>query len=402
MISREPLLVAVTNVWPPMAAGSGQALRSMLGRRKDTIVIAPRSAGTGDEGGARVLPLLRFSARIGGPLKVWSALQHLEVLLAPLAWCLIRRSSRPAVFVAVQPLFAGVGTWLARRLFGTPYVVVVYGEELTLLLQDRAPLQARLRLQRLALRNAAAVVCITAHTRRLARERYGVPDVKLRIVHPAIDVGQGEDEPVSVANALRDRFVGPGTRMILTVGRLQERHKGFDMAIAAMAAVARQVPEARLLIAGPGDQSALRAAASRAGVADHVVFTGLLERPDLLRLFRSCDLFLMPGRAIGSTAEGFGIVYLEAARFAKPAIAGRAGGAPEAVVDGETGMLVDGESPAEVAAAVIRLLTDQPLAERLGRCGRERVLREFDGRRQHQQFAAVIQDVLDIATRTGT
>lgn len=397
MISREPILVAVTNVWPPMAAGSGQALRSMLGRRKDTTVIAPRSAGTGDGGGAKVLPLLRFSGRVGGPLKLWSALQHLEVVLAPLVWCLVRRS--PALFVSVQPLFAGVGTWLARRLFGTPYIVVVYGEELTLLLQDRTPMQVRLRLQRLTLRDAAAVVCITEHTRRIALERYDVPEAKLRIVYPAIDVDQGEDEPASVATALRDRFVGPGTRMILTVGRLQERHKGFDTAVAAMAAVAERVPEARLLVAGPGDQTTLREAATRLGVADRVVFTGLLERPDLLRLFRSCDLFLMAGRAIESTAEGFGIVYLEAARFGKPAVAGRAGGAPEAVVDGETGILVDGESPAEVAAAVTRLLTDQQLAERLGRCGRERVLREFDGHRQHQQFAAVVEDVLDAATR---
>jgi phosphatidyl-myo-inositol dimannoside synthase len=107
----------------------------------------------------------------------------------------------------------------------------------------------------------------------------------------------------------------------------------------------------------------------------------------------------MAGRTVGSTAEGFGIVYLEAARFGKPAVAGRAGGAPEAVVDGETGILVDGESPAEVAAAVTRLLTDQQLTERLGRCGRERVLREFDGHRQHQQFATVVEDVLDAATR---
>ena len=110
MISREALLVAVTNVWPPMAAGSGQALRSMLGRRRDTTVIAPRSTGVGDDGGARVLPLLRFSGRVGGPLKLWTALQHLEVVLAPLAWCLMRRS--PALFVGVQPLFAGLTVYV--------------------------------------------------------------------------------------------------------------------------------------------------------------------------------------------------------------------------------------------------------------------------------------------------
>jgi phosphatidylinositol alpha-1,6-mannosyltransferase len=75
-------------------------------------------------------------------------------------------------------------------------------------------------------------------------------------------------------------------------------------------------------------------------------------------------------------------------------VAGRAGGAPEAVVDGETGLLIDGDCVGEVAAAVIRLLTDRPYAERLGRQGRERVLRDFDGRRQHEQFAALVEQLL--------
>lgn len=395
--------MAVTNTWPPMAAGAGQALRGMLGARSDTIVIAPWSAA-GVEGGARVLPVLRFSGRTGGPLKLWSALQHLEVALAPLAWCLsrrARRARRPALFVCVQPLFAGVGGWLGRRLLGIPYVVLAHGEELTLLLQDRAPFRARLRLQRLALRDAAAVVCNAEHTRRLAAVHYAVPAARLRVVHPAVDTGAGEDEPLSVATALRERLVGPGARMILTAGRLSERHKGFDVAIAALATVARRLQQARLVVAGPGDQRPLREAAAAVGVADRVVFAGLLERRDLLRLFRACDLFLMAGREVGTTAEGFGIVYLEAARFAKPVVAGRAGGAPEAVVDGETGLVVDGGSPDEVAAAMIRLLEDPASAARLGRQGRERVFRDFDGRCQHQQFAALVSQLLGPEAHPG-
>jgi phosphatidylinositol alpha-1,6-mannosyltransferase len=393
-------LVAVTNVWPPMAAGAGQALRGMVGARGDTVVIAPMSASAESGAGARVLPVLRFSGHTGGPLKLWSALQHLEVVLAPAAWCLTRISRRPALFACVSPLSAGVGGWLARRLFGTPYVVLVHGEELTLLLHDRAPLRLRLRLQRLALRGAAAVICNAQHTRALAAEHYGVPERKLRVVHPAIEVEHGDGEPPSVAAALRERLVGAGARMILTVGRLSERHKGFDTAIAAMAAIGRRIPEARLIVAGPGDQSALRACVMEAGVSGLVVFAGLLERGDLLRLFRACDLFLMAGREVESTAEGFGIVYLEAARFAKPVVAGRAGGVPEAVVDGRTGLLVDGRSPDEVAAAVIRLLEDPAYAAQLGRQGRERVLREFDGRRQHEQFAELVDELLGQEARS--
>lgn len=397
--SSVPRLVAVTNVWPPMAAGTGQALRGMLGRQAETVVLAPRSSDPGRAGEARVLPVFRFSRRSGGPLKLWSVLQHLEVALAPLAWCLTRRRQRPALFVCVLALPAGVGGWLAWRCFGVPYVVLAHGEELTLLLDDRAPFRIRLRLQRLALREAAAVICNSVRTSRVVADHYGIPESRLRVIHPAVDTTDEESEPMSEAMALRCRLAGPDARVLLMVGRLTERHKGFDTAIAAMPAIRREVPDATLVIAGPGDQSALRAAA--ADVADAVVFTGLLERDDLLRLFRTCDLFLMPGRALGLTAEGFGIVYLEAARFGKPIVAGRAGGAPEAVVDGETGLLVDGESPNQVAAAVIRLLTDPQYAQRLGRCGRERVLRQFDGRLQHRQFAALVDELLPPESSTA-
>jgi phosphatidylinositol alpha-1,6-mannosyltransferase len=375
-----------------MAAGAGQLLRGMLGRRGDTVVLAPRSAAAEAGNGARVLPTFRFSGRTGGPLKIWSILQQLEVALAPAVWSLAR-SRRPSLFVCGMALPAGVGGWLARRLFGIPYVVLAHGEELTLLLHDRAPFRLRLRLQQLALRGAAAVVCNTAHTRALAARHYGIAESRLRVIHPAIDAPD-EVEPVSEAIALRDRLVGSGRRVLLTVGRLSELHKGFDTAIAAMPAIRREVPNATLVIAGPGDQSALRAAAAQ--VADAVVFTGLLQRNDLLRLFRTCEVFLMPGRAVGLTAEGFGIVYLEAARFGKPVVAGRAGGAPEAVVHGETGLVVDGESPADVAAAVVRLLTDRPFSEQLGRCAQARVLRDFDGRIQHRQFDALVVDLLAV------
>lgn len=385
-------LVAVTNVWPPMAAGTGQALRGMLGRRRDTVVLAPRASATQAVEGVRVLPVFRFSGRTGGPLKLWSVLQHLEVALAPLALCLAWRDRRPELFVCVVALPAGVGGWLAWRVFGIPYVVLAHGEELTLLLHDEAPLRIRLRLQRLAIRHAAAVVCNAAHTRRIVAEHYGIPESRLRVIHPAVDVDQAAVAPSSDAVEQRRRLPGSNARILLMVGRLSELHKGFDTAIAAMPAIRRAVPDAVLIIAGPGDQSPLRAAA--AGVADAVVFTGLVERTDLLQLFQSCDVFLMPGRAVGLTAEGFGIVYLEAARFGKPVVAGRAGGAPEAVVDDRTGLLVDGRSPAEVAAAVIRLLEDPTYAARLGEQGRERVLREFDGRRQQEQFAALVDELL--------
>jgi phosphatidylinositol alpha-1,6-mannosyltransferase len=338
-----------------------------------------------------VLPRLRFAHRARGPLKIHSLLQHAEITPAPLLWCAVRRR-RPDLLVCIQPLFAGIGGWLVRRVYGIPYVVMAYGEELTTWLSDPAPFRLRLRLMRAALRTASAVVVTSEKTQSMARELHGVWAERIHVIYPAIDTG----EPVATAAetaALHDQLTG-GRPMLLMVGRLAERHKGFDTAIAALPEILAQVPEARLVIAGPGAPDALQALAREAGVEAAVTFLGHVDAKTLHRLFAACDVFLLPGREVEGSAEGFGVVFLEAALAGKPAIGGRVGGVPEAIADGETGVLVDGRSPREVAGAAVRLLCDRGYARALGQQGRARVLRDFDGRRQHAQFEEVVRVAL--------
>jgi phosphatidylinositol alpha-1,6-mannosyltransferase len=377
-----------------MAAGTGRAVHGMLSDRPDTVVLAPRRASVTEAGRARVLPVFRFSLRARGPLKIYSALQHLEMVMAPLLWCAGRRSARrPSVIVAIQPLFAGVGTLLARRWFGIPYVVLVHGEELTTWQTDSAPFKLRLRLLGAVLGAASAVVCNSTRTRQLARELYRVSDEKLHVIYPAVARSQRSDPGSQAVAALRTRLVGPRDHLLLMVGRLGETHKGFDTAIEALPLIRGEQPGAHLVLVGPGDQSGLRELAQARGVADCVHFAGLADDATLAALFAACDLFLLPGREIEGSAEGFGVVFLEAALAGKAVVGGRIGGVPDAVIDGETGLLVDGRSAAEVARAVVRLLRDPALAARLGAQGRQRALAEFDGRRQHEQFERVLRAV---------
>jgi phosphatidylinositol alpha-1,6-mannosyltransferase len=388
-----PAVLAVANAWPPMPAGTGRALRGMLGDRADTVVLAPREADPGASGGAAVLPRLRFARRARGPLKIHSLLQHAEIVAAPVVWCATQaRRNRPRLLVCIQPLFAGVGGLLVRRWFGIPYIVLAYGEELTTWLADRAPFRLRLRLMRAALAHASAVVVTSQKTRAMAMELHDVPAERIHVIYPAIDAA-APPVPAEDARALHARLAGPGP-MVLMVGRLAERHKGFDTAIAALPEILRQVPEARLVIAGPGAQDGLRDLARERGVEAAVTFMGHVNGETLHRLFAACDLFLLPGREVEGSAEGFGVVFLEAALAGKPAIGGRVGGVPEAIADGESGLLVDGSSAAEVAAATVRLLRDPAGAAELGARGRARALREFDGRRQHAQFEDVVRAVL--------
>ena len=370
--------LAVSNTWPPMSAGSGRAFAQLISRLPGVVAVVPR-AGAGPDDPPWVRRVLRFSGRAGGPLKIWSLLQHAEIVLAPLRHAV--RHGRPAFVFASQPLFSGVGALLLNRLLGVPYFVMAYGEELTGCAAERTWLRPRWRLLRLVLRHASAVVCTAALTRELAAGLGGVPRERIHVFRPGVDLSETGQVPAPER---------PAPAQLLMVGRLWQTHKGFDTAIAALPRVLERCPDATLVIAGPGDRSALAGQAERLGVGGRVRFVGEVGRADLLRLYAECTLFLMPGRTVDGTAEGFGIVYLEAAAFGKPAIAGRAGGAVEAVVHERTGLVVDGEDVPAVSEAVIRLLTDPVLADRLGAAARARVLADFDASRQGAALARII------------
>jgi len=156
--------------------------------------------------------------------------------------------------------------------------------------------------------------------------------------------------------------------------------KGQDLLIRALPAVARAVPDVRLLIVGSGPyDGALRKLAADTGVADRVVFSGAAPYAELPNYFRAGDVFAMPCRLrwFGFDVEALGAVFLQAAAVGRPVIAGASGGAPEAVKPGETGLVVDPTRPEPLAEAVTSLLQDRARAEAMGKAGAEWVHREW-------------------------
>jgi phosphatidylinositol alpha-1,6-mannosyltransferase len=114
-------------------------------------------------------------------------------------------------------------------------------------------------------------------------------------------------------------------------------------------------------------------------------------------LYSACDLFLLPTRSIeDGNLEGFGIVLLEASLMGKSVIGGDSGGSAEAVVDSKTGLIVNGNDERQIAAAVVRLLSDPQLAERFGRQGRQRVLNEFSSKNQFAAYKKIIKQLMNI------
>ena len=129
---------------------------------------------------------------------------------------------------------------------------------------------------------------------------------------------------------------------------------------------------------GP-DHERLEELAHRKGVAGRVIFTGQVPLDVLPHHFRAGDVFAMPNRSrkLGLEVEAFGIAFIEAAAVGRPGVAGDSGGAPEAVIHGETGLVVDGREIDQVADAIIELLVDPRQAMKLGMAGAGRVHSDF-------------------------
>ncbi|MFH9007397.1 glycosyltransferase family 4 protein [Streptomyces afghaniensis] len=188
------------------------------------------------------------------------------------------------------------------------------------------------------------------------------PGVDEKTFHP----GSGGDE-VRARLGLTDRPV------VVCVSRLVRR-KGQDTLIQAMPRILAAEPDAVLLIVGGGPyEKDLRRLAHDTGVAASVRFTGPVPWAELPAHYGAGDVFAMPCRTRrgGLDVEGLGIVYLEASATGLPVVAGDSGGAPDAVLDGETGWVVRGGSPEEAADRITTLLADAELRRRMGERGRE-------------------------------
>ncbi|MEU9863222.1 glycosyltransferase family 4 protein [Streptomyces sp. NPDC047971] len=198
------------------------------------------------------------------------------------------------------------------------------------------------------------------------------PEAAARMVQLPPGVDEKTFHPGSGGEAVRERLGLSDRPVVVCVSRLVPR-KGQDTLIRAMPEILRRVPDAVLLIVGGGPyEKDLKSLAATTGVAGSVRFTGAVPWEELPAHYGAGDVFAMPCRTRrgGLDVEGLGIVYLEASATGLPVVAGDSGGAPDAVLDGETGWVVRGDAPAESADRVATLLLDPELRRSMGERGR--------------------------------
>jgi phosphatidylinositol alpha-1,6-mannosyltransferase len=190
-------------------------------------------------------------------------------------------------------------------------------------------------------------------------------------IAPGIDTSHFA--PQATAAQLRQSLGITNKKVIVSVGRLVHR-KGQDILISALPEILQHHPDAHILMVGEGPyRSELEKLVSKLAVEESITFIGRVQYADLPRYISTGDIFAMPSRSrlAGLEVEGLGIVYLEASACGLPVIAGKSGGAPDAVIEGETGITVDGKSSKDVAKALITLLDDPIKAKAMGMRGRE-------------------------------
>ncbi|MEU9885486.1 glycosyltransferase family 4 protein [Sphaerisporangium sp. NPDC051011] len=351
----------VTNDFPPRPGGIQAFVHALAERRPpgSTVVYASRWPGWEE-----------FDAR-----RPYRVVRHPTSLMLPLpgvarrAAALVREQKcETVVFGAAAPL--GLLAPALRAAGARRVVMLTHGHEAA---WAGVP-GARGLLARIGA-HADAITYLGEYTReRLARV---VPPSRLVRLTPGVDTSVFR--PGAGGAAVREAL-GLGDRpVVVCVSRLVPR-KGQDTLVRCWPAVLRAVPDAVLLLVGggPSRRALVRTVGAR-GLAGSVIITGPVPWGSLPAYYDAGDVFAMPCRTRlrGLDVEGLGIVYLEASATGLPVVAGSSGGAPDAVRDGETGLLVDGERPEQVAGALASLLADPGRARRMGERGRAWIEREW-------------------------
>lgn len=362
-----PRPLVVTNDFLPTIGGIQYYLGEILRRLPDAAVFAPGHPDADDHDGDLSYPVFRFQ----GPL---DRLHGPDGWLLPTAGVVdqVREAARAhdanvVVFGAPWPLVP-----LAAAL-DLPAVVMTHGAELVM--PARVPgVATALRRQ---LRSAELVTTVSGWTGRHVRRLVGSDGPPIRFVRPGVDTDTFS--PRADGRYIRDRHGLGSDPTAVFVGRHVAR-KGIDVLVDHWSAVRQQVPGARLLVTGEGTLTPkLRAQVAQRG-DDAIVLAGRVPWEELPAHHAAGDVFAHPNRTRwgGLEQEGFGVIFLEAQAVGRPVIAGNSGGSPETLVDGHTGLLVEGSRPGDIVTAIVELLGDRDRATTMGSAGRRFVTEHFD------------------------
>ncbi|OGL87214.1 hypothetical protein A3I40_03580 [Candidatus Uhrbacteria bacterium RIFCSPLOWO2_02_FULL_48_12] len=267
-----------------------------------------------------------------------------------------------------QVLPLGTAVWLLSLVRPLHYAVFVHG------LDVLKPMKSKRKkwLIKKIFHRANGIFAANKFVAGLIKE-LDVPSAKITVIYPSPALSKFPN--AALVKRLGDEFDLAKAPVLLTISRLVER-KGHDVVLRALEIVWREVPDLRYFIIGDGPMRArLKILKNTLSRHEQVKFLGALDDDETTAWLSLAAIFIMTPRTLpNGDVEGLGIVYLEAGYAGKPVIGSYSGGVSEAIVDGETGLLVPENDIKATTAAILKLLHDPALAARMGAAGRKRAL----------------------------
>jgi len=376
-------ILFISSDFPPADGGIAifnyHICKELCRRGHKVTVLAPRQSGSETFDRKQDFCIKRLRSRFRP--------SSLEIVCQHLHW--ISKEKIEVIFFGHFGSVHWLSSFFAKEFFKIPYVILVHGTDLNAYFR-RFSLSDRWASQ-VVLNNADAVVVNSRVTHKLV-EDYGYPSARIHIINPGADT----DRFISFRPQadIIEKLGIKSKKVLLTVARLVGK-KNHENVLRALPLALKQVPELIYLVAGKGEEEQkLKKMVKDLGLEKYVSFLGHIEPEDLPVYYNACDVFVMPSKTVDIDYESFGIVYLEANACAKPVIASRTGGIEDAVVDGITGIMVDPDNITEISEAIIRLLTDQDYAKKLGDNGRRRAEEGFGWPMVGQKVESVLRQTV--------
>lgn len=376
---RAPRTLFVTNDFPPRIGGAQSYYWGVIQTLdpSEVAILAPAHVDAAAFDATHPYTVVRASTSVLWPT---NAMLHTVEQMA--------ERERAELIQLGHPLPAGLLGPRLRQRHGIPYVVFLGGAEVTL----PGVVPGVNNALRHVLGKAALLLTVSEYTAEAARRQTG-GRVPVEVLRPPLQVDAFAPADDDEAVRLRARF-GIDGQLVVCVGRLVPR-KGQDKLIDALYLLRQEFPRLHLVIIGEGRlTTGLYDRAQKRGVGERVHLTGALADTAMKEWLRAADVFASPVRSRwgGLEVEGFGIVFAEAALAGLPVLAGASGGAPEAVIQGETGFVVDGHSTQQVAAALASLLRRTPEQRRaMGAKGRDLALRRHTPSVVGERYRALLR-----------
>lgn len=366
-------ILLLTENFPPLSGGSGRWFWELYSRlpKEQIVILADETADSAEFDRSHNLNIIRmplkstewgFKSLIGVKF-YWRTVQRIRAI--------IKQQGITHIHCG-RVIHEGVTAWLLKLLTGTPYLCFVHGEDV----ETAATSREHNLMVRQVCKQATKLICNSHNSANIVKRLGYASSQKIHVLHPGVDasvfVPAQEDE------AFKKQMGWCGRKVVITVGRLQER-KGQDMMIRAGALLKERFPELLYVIIGRGDCLAnLKTLVMELQMQQHVQFLTEASDAQMIQCYQQSDIFILPNRTIGNDIEGFGMVLVEAQACGKPVIAGDSGGTKETMSLNKSGYVIDCTDPRNIATTVATLLAEPTRCLEMGEAGRQHVESELD------------------------